>query len=249
MRHQVCYAVTDASKPIVLVGAGGIGAPVAWTLAAAGLSALTVIDEDRVETSNLHRQVLFDANDVGRSKVEVFREKLAALGVEVNAIAGRALPATVEALVAEAGLIIDATDNFASRFLLADAAYLGGVAIVHAAAVRWQATVMSVAAGGRPCYRCFFEDIPGGPAPDCASAGVVGPVCGVSGALAAEGALQLLQGQAAGELFHYDGLRDRLRKIRVAARPDCPLCSDQATIGRIELSRYTSAPCDSELQS
>ena len=229
--------------PIVLVGAGGIGAPAALALAAAGVRALRVADDDRVELSNLHRQILFADADVGRLKLDAFadalRRRFPATAIELHH--GRALPTTVAALVAGASVVVDATDNFASRFLLADACALSGVPVVHAAAVRWTATVMAVSARGRPCYRCLFEDIPTDDAPDCATAGVAGPVCGVAGALAADRALRVLagDGRAHGSIVTFDGRRDLLRSVAVRARPACPLCGDAPALPDLDPRRYS----------
>lgn len=234
---------------LLLIGAGGIGAPAAIALAEAGLRSLRVVDEDRVELSNLHRQILFGEADVGRPKIEAFAAALArrAPSLVVQPFAGRAVPSTVAALVASARVVIDATDNFASRFLLADACRLAGVPVVHAAAVRWQATVMAAAPEGRPCYRCLFEDLPTGDAPDCASAGVVGPVCGVAGALAADRALRILAGDAGafGSITTYDGRRDLLRSVPVRARAACPLCGSARAILDLDGRRYLAAACAS----
>jgi molybdopterin/thiamine biosynthesis adenylyltransferase len=233
---------------IVLVGAGGIGAPAAWALAAAGVRRLTVVDDDAVELSNLHRQILFDDEQVGQPKGAAFASALGRRfsGLDIQVVEGRALPDTVLQLLQGADVVIDATDNFPSRFLLADAARIVGVPIVHAAAVRWQATVMAVPASGRPCYRCLFEDIPAGVGIDCATAGVAGPVCGVSGAIAADRALRLLagDGQVGAHIVTYDGLRDRLRSVPVAPRQDCPLCSSSASISAVEANRYTGQSCE-----
>lgn len=233
---------------VVLVGAGGIGAPAAIALAEGGLSRLLVVDDDRVELSNLHRQILFERVHVGAPKLTTFcavlRHRYPALTVEARP--GRALAENALALAQEATVLIDATDNFATRFLLADACYLAGSAVVHAAAVRWQATVLTTAAGGKPCYRCLFEDIPDDTSADCGSVGVAAPVCGVAGAVAADRALRLLAGDAsaAGEIVSYDGRRDRLRVTAVGARTECALCSVQPDIGSLQTSRYTiSATC------
>ena len=231
-----------ASASVVIIGAGGIGAPLAIALVAGGVRRITVVDDDTVDVSNLHRQILFTAADVGRSKLDAFAEAVAgrASGVVVTRVPGRALPSTVASIVAGAAVVVDATDNFASRFLLADACALAGVPVVHAAAVRWQATVLAVSAAGRPCYRCLFEDVPQGDAPDCATAGVVGPVCGVAGAVAADRALRILAGDASahGHIVTYDGLRDTLRSVPVPARPGCPLCGSERVIHAILASRY-----------
>ena len=236
-----------ASASVVLIGAGGIGAPAAIALVAGGVRRFTVVDDDTVEVSNLHRQILFTAADVGRSKLDAFAEALLrrADGVVVTRVPGRALPLTVAAIVAGASVVVDATDNFASRFLLADACALAQVPVVHAAAVRWQATVLAVPAFGRPCYRCLFEDVPGGDAPDCATAGVVGPVCGVAGAIAADRALRILAGDASayGHIVTYDGRRDALRSVPVPPRPDCALCGAAPAIHGILASRYLAPAC------
>ena len=239
-----------SGRGVLLVGAGGIGAPAAIALAEAGVAELAIADDDHVELGNLHRQILFSDADVGRPKLDAFAEALRrrAPGLAVTLVPGRALPSTVASIVAGAAVVLDATDNFASRFLLADAARVAGVPVVHAAAVRWRATVMAVSARGRPCYRCLFEDVPTGDAPDCATAGVVGPVCGVAGALAADRALSILAGDASayGRITTYDGRRDRLRSVPVRRRAACPLCGDAPTIHDLSDDRYLGARCSQE---
>lgn len=236
------------SAPVVIVGAGGIGAPAAIALAAAGVRDLRVADDDRVERSNLHRQILFEEGDVGSDKLDAFARGLARRfpGVRVEPHRGRALPNTVIEIVSGAGVVIDATDNFATRFLLADACAIAGVPVVHAAAVRWTATVMAVAPRGAPCYRCLFEEPPGAGAPDCATAGVVGPVCGVSGAIAADRAIRVLAGDpsAFGAITTFDGLRDALRSVPVRARKACDLCGESRSIFDLSPARYTPTTCD-----
>jgi adenylyltransferase/sulfurtransferase len=248
-----------ASASVVIIGAGGIGAPLAMALVTGGVRRITVVDDDTIDVSNLHRQILFTAADVGRPKLDAFAEAVERLAlpfsmgpqaapnpgasdapVLVTPVHGRAIPSTVESIVAGASVVVDATDNFASRFLLADACALAGVPVVHAAAVRWQATVLAVSAAGRPCYRCLFEDVPRGDAPDCATAGVVGPVCGVAGSVAADRALRILAGDASahGHIVTYDGLRDALRSVPVPARPGCALCGPERAIHTILASRY-----------
>jgi molybdopterin/thiamine biosynthesis adenylyltransferase len=238
-----------ADGPVVLIGAGGIGAPAAVALADGGVSRLVVVDDDRVELGNLHRQILFTDADIGRPKLDAFAAALRrrSPGMTVIPSAGRALPNTASALITGAAVVIDATDNFASRFLLADAARMAGVPVVHAAAVRWRATVIAVGPRGRPCYRCLFEDTPAEGAPDCATAGVVGPVCGVAGALAADRALRILAGDtsAYGAIATFDGLRDALRSVPVRARRSCALCGEAPIIRDLDARRYLSEICTS----
>jgi adenylyltransferase/sulfurtransferase len=234
------------SLRVLLVGTGGVGAPAAIALAEAGLGKLILADEDTVEVENLHRQLLFDEADVGASKPEAARRALGArrpsLDVEIHS--GRALPHTAAGLVSRADAVIDATDNFASRFLLADACRLAGVAIVHAAAVRWIGTATSSPGRGSPCYRCLFEDVPVS-APDCQTAGIVGPVCGVIGAIAAEMALCAASGnpRLLGKIATFDGLSDTLRLIDMPKRASCPLCGIEPTIHDLDETRYIGAPC------
>lgn len=237
-----------SGETILLVGAGGIGAPAAIALAAAGAKRILVADDDRVDRSNLHRQILFRDEDVGRPKLDAFAEALARRFPEtaIDVHRGRALPSTAGLLVAGAAVVVDATDNFATRFLLADTCAIAGVPVVHAAAVRWSATVMAVAARGKPCYRCLFEDVPTENAPDCASAGVAGPVCGVSGAIAADRALRILAGDtsAFGHIVTFDGLRDVLRTVPVRPRRDCALCGEARTITDLDPTRYIPRTCE-----
>lgn len=233
---------------VLLVGAGGIGAPAAIALAAGGARAITVADDDRIELGNLHRQILFGDGDVGLPKLDAFERALKkrAPDMDVRRFPGRLLPHTALAALEGASVVVDATDNFASRFLIADACALAKVSVVHAAAVRFRATVFAVAAGGRPCYRCLFEDLPREDAPDCATAGVAGPVCGVAGAVAADLALRILAGDRSvyGAIVTYDGLRDVLRAVPVRARAGCPLCGDPRAINDLSADRYEAERCD-----
>jgi adenylyltransferase/sulfurtransferase len=231
---------------VLLVGTGGVGAPAAIALAEAGVGALVLVDEDTVEVENLHRQLLFDDADVGASKPDAAKRALvsrrSSLSVEV--VRGRAVPATAKELVSGVDVVLDATDNFPTRFLLADACRLAGVPVVHAAAVRWIGTVVSSAPLGRPCYRCLFEDVPES-APDCQTAGIVGPVCGVVGGIAAEMALSAARGESrlAGKIATFDGLSDELRLVGVPPRASCPLCGSEPTIFDLNETRYTGAAC------
>lgn len=230
-------------KRVLLVGAGGVAHPTAWALAREGGVELHVLDDDRVELSNLHRQVLFEEEDVGAAKAPTLARRLAqhVPGARVVAHEERFLPSTAAAWVERVDLVVDGCDNFATRFLAADAGFLGGRPVVHAAAVAWRGTVLSARAEGAPCYRCVFEDVPEGEAPDCASAGVAGPLCGVVGAIAAELALRLLAGGAP-SLVTVDGEALRLRELHPRARAGCPLC-DTRDIVDLDAARYLGAAC------
>jgi molybdopterin/thiamine biosynthesis adenylyltransferase len=234
---------SDRRPPrVVLVGIGGVGAPAAIALAHAGIGALVIADDDEVEVANLHRQILFTDADVGRTKLDAARKALLERtpGLRVELRPGRALPQSALDIVRDADAVIDATDNFASRFLIADACHLAGVPVVHAAAVRWHGTVVSAGPAGAPCYRCLFEDLPDGGGLDCATAGIMGPVCGVIGAIAAEMALLAARGdrRLLGTVASFDARSDELRIVPIGARPDCPLCGPRHTIHDLLESRY-----------
>jgi adenylyltransferase/sulfurtransferase len=231
-----------AALRILLVGTGGVGAPCALALAEAGVGNLVLADEDRVELSNLHRQLLFEETDVGQPKLDAAKRSLERRrpGISVELFRGRALPGTAYALAQKVDVVVDATDNFASRFLLADACRLAEKPVVHAAAVRWIGTVVSTGPRGAPCYRCLFEDLPDS-APDCATAGIVGPVCGVVGGIAAEMAIAAALGETRllGRVATFDGRTDELRLLTVPRRVDCELCGRAPTIVDLADSRYT----------
>jgi molybdopterin/thiamine biosynthesis adenylyltransferase len=234
---------------VLVVGVGGLGCPAALALARAGVGTLGLADDDEVDVTNLHRQVLFSEADVGAHKVDAAARALARLAprTAVEPHRTRLLPTNAVELVGRYDLVVEGSDNFATKFLAADACALAKVPIVHAAAVRWHGTALAVGRGGAPCYRCLFEDLPEGDPPNCAEAGVVGPMVGVVGALQADLALAMLDGEdVAGTLVTFDGKTDAFRRRRLSPRPTCALCG-AGSIGRIDHideARYASATCD-----
>jgi molybdopterin/thiamine biosynthesis adenylyltransferase len=210
-----------------IVGVGGLGCPAALALAEAGV-ALRLIDEDTVERSNLHRQVLFTEADVGRRKVDAARDALLALAptLAVETRPEHLVPGRAEALLRGAAVIVEGSDNLPTKFLTADVAHALGVAVVHGACVAWRGTVLPVRWGDGACYRCVFEEAPDDEAANCAVAGVYGPVTSVVGAIMAADALRLLRGDAGvgGHLARFDGWNQTFRASRFARRADCPLC-------------------------
>ncbi len=230
---------------VLLVGVGGLGCPAALALVRAGVGELALCDEDEVDESNLHRQILFGPADVGRDKAEAASESLAALarvsGTALRSLRRRFLPDTATDLTARVDLVIEGADNFATKFLVADACRLAGVPVVHGAAIRWRGSAWAVSPSGGPCYRCLYEDIPSGPARNCDSEGVAGPVVGVVGALMAELALRLLTGGPCfGEVWTFDGWADSLRRVPVHARATCELCGSAPRIASLEERRYVA---------
>ena len=239
--------MTRREARVLLVGVGGLGCPAAMALVRAGVTRLGLCDDDAVERTNLHRQILFGEGDVGASKVDAAARALRAIepAVDLRLHRTRLLPDDAVALVREYDLVLEGSDNFATKFLAADACALARVPVVHASAVRWVGTALVVGARGRPCYRCLFEDVlPPADAPSCAEAGVMGPVVGVVAAAQVDRALALLDGRdVAGELVTFDGRSGALRRRRVPPRHDCPLCGDAPRIGRIEAERYSCPAC------
>jgi molybdopterin/thiamine biosynthesis adenylyltransferase len=205
------------------------------------VGSIALADDDIVEETNLHRQILFDEADVGAKKAETAAKALARLVPEatVTLAGSRVLPANAVQLVEKADIVVEGADNFATKFLVADACAIARVPVVHAAAVGWHGTVLAVGPGGGPCYRCLFEDIPADDAPNCAIAGVLGPVVGILAALAADLALSLVDADPVeGTLVTYDGRTDALRRRLIPSRADCPLCGRGPRIDRIDPQRY-----------
>lgn len=234
-----------AGSRVLLVGIGGLGCPAAIALARAGVGTIGIADDDDVDVTNLHRQVLFTEADVGKPKVPAAARALERLvpGVRIEAHTTRLLPGNAVALAGQYDVIVEGSDNFATKFLAADACRIAKRPVVHGAAVRWHGTALAVGANGAPCYRCLFEDLPRENAPNCAEAGVVGPMVGVVGAAQADLALAILRGRDTyGTLFTFDGKTLAARRRRIPARASCRLCGPAREIRAIDATRYAAAP-------
>jgi molybdopterin/thiamine biosynthesis adenylyltransferase len=215
---------------VLIVGLGGVGGPAALYLAAAGLGGLTLVDDDAVALSNLQRQIIFDTADIGRAKVEAGADRLRALnpGVAVTVVADRLTAANAAGMVAGHDLVLDGSDDFATRFAVNAACVTAGLPLVSGALGRWSGQVAVFE--GRPCYQCLVPEIPP-EAETCARAGVVGALAGVVGAMAALEAIKRLTGAGAplaGRLLLYDGLAGTARTVTLPADPACPVCGGAA---------------------
>lgn len=230
---------------VLCLGAGGLGSPAALYLAAAGVGTIGLVDGDRVALSNLHRQLLHGTKDVGRPKTESARDRLSDINpeIEVRLHPGRFESGNAEAILREYDLIVDGTDNFATRYLSNDVAVFAGKPNVYGSIFRFdgQTTVFAPHLGG-PCYRCLFpEPPPPGEVPSCAEAGVLGVLPGIVGTLQATEAIKLILGigdSLIGRLLHFDALKMKFREFNLRRDPDCPVCGEHPTI---------TAPIDYEM--
>ena len=236
---------------VLIIGAGGLGCPAAFALAAAGVTHIGVVDDDRVDASNLHRQFLHGIAeaDAHTLKAESLARALPRRfpAVTVTAHVQRFDSATATALLAAYDIVVDGSDNFATKFLANDAAVLAGKALVHGAAVGLGGQLLTVAAGGRPCYRCLFEEIPpDGVGPSCADAGVLGPVPGVIGALQGAEAARLARGETpafTGRLIQYDSAGMIARVVPFNSNPLCGVCGPAPRIRALAASNYPAERC------
>jgi adenylyltransferase/sulfurtransferase len=220
---------------VLVVGAGGLGAPVLQYLAAAGVGRIGVVDDDTVDLTNLQRQVIYSQADVGRAKVAVAAERLAALNpqIAIDPFPLRFDASNARELVRLYDVVVDATDTFGARYLINDACRLEGKPDVYGSIFRFDGQV-SVFAPGGPCYRCVFpEPPPEGSVPSCAEGGVLGVLAGMVGTWQASEALKLVLGigtSLAGRLLLVDALDARVREIALDSDPACPLHGDRPTI-------------------
>jgi molybdopterin/thiamine biosynthesis adenylyltransferase len=212
---------------VLIVGAGGIGAPAALYLAAAGVGRIGIVDDDRVALSNLQRQVLYTEADIDRPKVEAAQEHLTALNsdIAIEPIAARVNADNARDLVRGWDIVIDGTDSFETRAQVGAACVSETVPLIAAAIGRWDAQIAVLR--DRPCWNCFVPEIP----PDaetCVAVGVAGALAGVAGSLAALAAIKLITGAGddpTGEVLFLDALTWRTRTARLTADPSCPVCA------------------------
>jgi adenylyltransferase/sulfurtransferase len=220
---------------VLIVGAGGLGGPVAIYLALAGIGTIGIIDFDTVDLSNLQRQVLHNSQTIGWRKVDSARATLQRYNPEVKVVTHE-MPITSEnamELMAGYDIVVNGADNFATRYLVNDAAYLSGKPLVDGSILIFDGQVTTYLPG-RGCYRCLFpEPPPPGMVPNCAEAGVLGALTGTVGSLQATEVVKVLLGigePLVGRLLLVDALNTEFRIVKTKRNPDCPLCGDHPTV-------------------
>ena len=221
---------------VLCVGAGGLGAPAAMYLAAAGVGTLGLVDFDVVDASNLHRQIIYGTPDVGKPKLEAARARIAAMNEGVKVVLHELALTSKNALdvLKDYDVILDGTDNFQTRYLVNDACVLLGKPNAYGSIFRFDGQASVFAVQGGPCYRCLYpEPPPPGLVPSCAEGGVLGVLPGVIGIIQATEAIKLILGAGqplVGRLLLYDALQMRFRELKLRRDPECPICGDHPTI-------------------
>ena len=236
---------------VLIIGAGGLGAPCAMYLAAAGVGTIGIVDADEVDLSNLQRQIIHATKDVGKAKVQSAKETMNELNPDVEVKTYRMFvdSSNIMDLIKDYDFVIDGTDNFPAKFLINDACVMAKKPFSHAGIIRFRGQLMTYVPGEGPCYRCVFKEPPPKDAvPTCKQAGVVGAMGGVIGSLQAMEAVKFIVGQGdllTGKLLTFDALKMEWRKVSLPTNTDnCPVCGKNPTI--TELIDYEQAECDSK---
>jgi sulfur-carrier protein adenylyltransferase/sulfurtransferase len=253
-RHLVLGEIGPAGQrrllesSVLVLGVGGLGSPVAMYLAGAGVGRLGLVDGDRVDLSNLQRQIIHPDDAIGRPKAEVAAERAAALNPDVEVIAHDLVLTRDNAMEVMRGydLIVDGTDNFQTRYLANDAAYLLGKPLVHGSIFRFEGQV-SAFAPGQGCYRCLYpEPPPPGLVPSCSQAGVLAALPGVIGTIQAVETIKLITGAGrplVGRLLIHDALAMSFREMRLRRNHACALCGDHPTVRElIDYEAFVGGP-------
>ena len=233
---------------VLVIGAGGLGAPVLMYLAASGVGTLGIMDDDVVDRSNLQRQIIHGTADIGRSKVRSAAVRVKDINPHVETVLyeERAEAENLMEILSKYDFIIDAVDSFASKFLINDACVLAKKPFCHGGIREFQGQVMTYVPGCGPCYRCIFEEIPAdGQIDSCSQAGVLGTMPGIIGSLQALEAQKYLLGTGdllTGAMLVFDGLSMEFRKVKFSkASPSCRVCGEKADIKTLEKSEYEVA--------
>ncbi len=236
------------SSKVLIVGAGGLGSPAALYLAAAGVGTIGIIDADKVDLTNLQRQIIHHTSDVGTEKVKSAENKMRAINPEVT-VKTYHQPAkadNIREIIREYDFVIDGTDNFPAKFLINDACYFEKIPFSHAGILKFYGQLITVLPGETTCYRCIFNaPPPAGVVPSCSQAGVLGVLAGVIGSLQGTEAIKYLLGVGrllTDTLLTYDALEMEFRAVKLNRNPNCPLCGEDPQI--TELKDEVAPVCD-----
>ncbi len=237
-----------AQSKILLVGAGGLGSPAAFYLAAAGVGTIGLIDSDLVDLSNLQRQVIHQTPDIGRPKVISAKEKIEAINPDVKVLTyeERLVAKNALELIRAYDVVIDGVDNFPAKFLINDACFFAEKPLVHGGILRFDGRVTTIIPKKSACYRCVFKTPPPpGLVASCQEAGVIGVLAGIIGTLQATEALKLVLGigrPLTDRMLDFDARKTTFREIKTKRNPNCPLCGSHPTI--TELFDHEPEVCD-----
>ncbi len=235
---------------VLIIGAGGLGSPIALYLAAAGVGTIGIADADVVDISNLQRQIIHFTKDVGRPKVQSAKEKIEAINPDVEV---KTYPELVNAsnilnIIEDYDFVIDGTDNFAAKFLINDACVMAGKPYSHGGILRFDGQTITIKPHESPCYRCIFPTPPPRDAiPSCAQAGVLGVLAGVLGTLQATEAVKFLLGKGellTGRLLVYNALTMKFREIQIPKNSRCPICGVEPGIKELKDEEEAITTCE-----
>ncbi len=225
---------------VLIIGAGGLGAPAAMYLAAAGVGTIGIVDADEVDLSNLQRQIIHATADLGKAKVKSAKETIENMNPDVEVKTYRIFvdSSNIRELIREYDFVIDGTDNFPAKFLINDACVMEKKPFSHAGIIRFKGQLMTYVPGQGPCYRCVFRNPPPKDAvPTCKQAGVIGAMGGVIGSLQAMEAIKYIVGVGellTGYLLTYDAIHQEFRKVKLPSEhSNCPVCGDHPTITKL----------------
>jgi sulfur-carrier protein adenylyltransferase/sulfurtransferase len=224
---------------VLLIGTGGLGAPLGLYLAAAGVGRIGVVDFDKIDFTNLQRQVMFGTSDVGRPKIEAAAERMAGINPEIRLDRYETALTSENALdiMRDYDIVVDGTDNFPTRYLVNDACVLLGKPNVYGSIFRFEGQASIFGAPGGPCYRCLYpEPPPPGLVPSCAEGGVLGVLPGIIGSIQAMETLKLILGKGEpliGRLLLFDALGMKFRELKLRKNPECPVCGEHPTVTKL----------------
>jgi len=228
------------SSKVLVIGTGGLGSPIALYLAAMGVGTLGVVDSDNVEISNLQRQIIHGTPAIGQPKVESARDRINQLNpdVRVEVYRTRLSRSNVMDIISGYDVVVDAVDNFPTRFLVNDACFFAGKPLVEAGVLRWEGQIMTILPKEGACYRCLFKEPPlPENVDDPGEAGVLGVIPGIIGTLQALEAVKIILGKGknlSSRMLIFDGLNSSFREIKVPQNPRCPLCGEEPKITSFE---------------